>query len=95
MVWSGFVEAPLTDNFQFTSLLGKNEQLAVWIDGKIVHTGGLSERIHKEASLRAGHRHRIRVEYINPDGRTELKVLWSSRVVDPTRLPKQRLYPDG
>ncbi|MDP6545734.1 MAG: FlgD immunoglobulin-like domain containing protein [Phycisphaerae bacterium] len=92
-VWSGFVEPPLSDRFQFSSLLGKKEQAAVWIDGKIVYTAGMPKSINGNADLVAGHRHRIRVEYVNPDGRAELKLLWSSRVVDPTRLPKDALYP--
>jgi alpha-L-fucosidase len=92
-VWSGFVEAPLSDRFQFSSLLGKNEQAAVWIDGKLVYTAGIEKTINRKVNLLAGHRHRIRVEYVNPDDLAELKLLWSSRVVDPTSLPKDALYP--
>jgi len=93
-MWTGFVEAPISDRFQFSALLGSNEQVAVWIDGKIVYTAGMSKKVNNRVELAAGRRHRIRVEYINPDGRSELKLLWSSRVVDPTRLPKEALYPD-
>ena len=92
VVWSGFVEPPASDQFQFRSLLGKNEQVAVWIDGRIVHANGFKKPVIKPAQLIAGHRHRIRVEYINPAGRAELKLLWSSRVVDPTRLPTSSLF---
>lgn len=94
-VWSGFVEPPVSDHFGFSSLLGKNEQVAVWIDGKIVHTSGMPKNINGSVNLVAGHRHRIRIEYINPSGRAELKLLWSSRVVDPTRLPKDALHPES
>jgi hypothetical protein len=94
-VWSGFVQPPISDRFHFRSFLGANEQLAVWIDGKIVHTAGLSKSVNEEVSLIAGHRHRIRIEYINPDGRAELKLLWSSRIVDPVRLPKEALYSES
>ena len=94
-VWSGFVEPPLSDRFGFSSLLGKNERVAVWIDGKLVYTAGLAKKIDGKVDLVAGHRYRIRVEYINPDGRAELKLFWSSRVVDPTRLPKDALYPES
>jgi hypothetical protein len=91
--WSGFVAAPLTDRYQFASLLGKDEQLAVWVDGRLVHTAGLQESTSKSIDMTAGVRHAIRVEYINPDGRAELKLLWSSRVLDPTRLNAADLYP--
>jgi hypothetical protein len=69
--------------------------VAVWIDGKIVHAAGLSKSVNESVNLITGHRHRIRIEYINPDGRAELKLLWSSRIVDPVRLPKEALYPES
>jgi len=92
-VWSGSIEPPVSDRFQFTSLLGKNERVAVWIDGRIVYAAGMKKSANRIVNLVAGHRHRIRIEYVNPDGRAELKLLWSSQVVDPNRLPKEALYP--
>jgi hypothetical protein len=94
-VWNGFVEPPVSDSYRFRSLLGAGEQVAVWIDGRIVHAAGLPKNVDSRVDLVAGHRHRIRVEYINPDGRAELKLLWLSRVVDPTRLHKDALYPEA
>jgi hypothetical protein len=65
------------------------------MEGVSLHdAGGLLKRISNEVDLAAGHRHRIRMEYINPDERAELKLLWSSRVVDPTRLTRETLYPE-
>ena len=64
------------------------------MDGRLVHAGGLAKRINATINLTAGHRHRLRIEYINPDGRAELKLLWSSRTLDLTRLDKARLFPD-
>lgn len=93
-VWSGFVEPPVSDRFQFNSLLGANEQVAVSIDGKIIYAAGIAENVNNEVSLIAGHRHHIRIEYVNPNDRAELILLWSSRVTDPGRLPKEALYPD-
>ena len=61
----------------------------------IVHAAELSKSVNEKVSLIAGHRHRIRIEYINPDGRAELKLLWSSRIVDPVSLPKEALYPES
>jgi hypothetical protein len=94
VVWSGFIRPPVSDRFQFRSLLGTGEQAAVWIDGRIVHAAGLAQRVDRAIDLAAGHRHRICVEYINPDGRAELKLLWSSRIVDPARLSSDVLYPE-
>ena len=92
-VWEGFIEAPFTDRYHFHALLGAKEQVAVWLDGKLVYTAGLPKRIDAPSALTAGHRHGLRIEYINPDGRAELKLLWSSRVLDPTRIDKARLFP--
>jgi len=94
-IWTGFVDPPFTDRYRFTSLLGSNEQLAVWIDGRLVHSAGLPETASHSVEMTGDHRHRIRIEYINPDGRAELKLLWSSRSLDPTRISTDRLYPDA
>jgi hypothetical protein len=92
-VWSGFVRPPVTDLFRFASLLGKGEQVTVWIDGKIVYAAGTADAANRRIPLTGGKRHRIRVEYVNPDGRAELKLLWSSRIIDPARLSDDILYP--
>lgn len=94
-VWTGSVEAPLTDRFRFRSLIGNGEQVAVWVDGRLVHTNGFQkENADHPVRLTAGHRHRIHVEYINPDGRAELKLLWCSSIMDPQQLTAGRLYPE-
>ncbi len=94
-VWTGYLQPLATDRYGFDSLLGKREQLAVWIDGRITHARGFGKQdVDFPVELAADHRHRIRIEYINPDGRAELKLLWHSRVLDPQRLPAKRLYPE-
>lgn len=95
-VWTGTIESPVTDRFHFRSLLGKAEQVAVWIDGRVVHTNGFeNENTDRPVELTSRHRNSIRIEYINPDGRAELKLLWHSRVIDPERLPANRLFPSS
>ena len=75
------------------TFIAVNEQVAIWIDGRLVHASGFGTNDNnKQVTLRAGHRHRIRVEYINPDGRAELKVLWCSRFIDRQRLPVESLF---
>lgn len=92
-VWSGFVRPPVTDLFQFASLLGKGEQVTVWIDDKIVYTAGTANTVNRKIALSGAERRPIRIEYINPDGRAELRLLWSSRIIDPSRLADDVLYP--
>jgi len=93
-VWTGFVRPPLSDRYRFNALLGKDEQVAVWIDGKVVHASGGTKGVNRPVDLTAGHAHRIRVEYVNQEGRAELKLLWSSRVLDPAPLSPNILHPN-
>ena len=93
--WTGYITPPFTDRYQFHSLLGNKEQIAVWIDGHLAHVNGMkkTENTNKLIELTSGHRHHIHIEYINPDGRAELNLLWSSRVLDHQRLPSTALHP--
>ena len=97
VTWSGFISPPVGDRFRFSSLLGKGEQVAVWIDGRLIHAKGFEpeRNLDQQVDLTAGQRHRISIEYINQDGRAELKLLWSSRVTDLGRIPIQSLFPEG
>ena len=88
---TGFIEVPLTDRYRFHTLLGLGEQMAVWIDGLLVDSAGFPDNRSLGTDLVAGHRHHVRTEDINPDGRAELKLLWSSRVMDPITLNMKRL----
>ena len=92
--WTGFVEVPLTDRYRFHTLLGSGEQVAIWIDGRLVHSAGYPDNRSLGTDLVARHRHLIRVEYFNPNGRAELKLFWSSRVMDPVWLNIKRMHPD-
>ncbi|MBO10445.1 MAG: hypothetical protein CMJ68_06760, partial [Planctomycetaceae bacterium] len=95
VTWTGHVRGPLTDTFRFRSLLGRSEQVAVWLDGRIVHSNGFpGGHVNRPVKLTAGHRHRIRVEYINPEGRAELTLLWFSTVTDPQQIPTGLLDPE-
>lgn len=93
-IWSGKVRAPTTNQYEFQSLLGAGEQVAVWIDGRIVHAAGFGQAdVRESIDLSAGHQHAIRVEYINPEGRAELKLMWRSRTLDPAPIAADFLFP--
>ena len=93
VVWTGDLHPPVTDRFQFQTLLGKSERVAIWIDGKLCHANGFGKADFDLAvDLSAGSPVRIRIEYINPDARAELKLLWRSRIVDPQPLPRNILF---
>lgn len=78
------------DRYRFHTPLGSGEKVAVWIDGRLAHSAGFRSLV---TDLVAEHRHHIRIEYINPDGRVELKLLLSSRVTNPISLNIKRLHP--
>jgi hypothetical protein len=94
VVWTGSIEAPMTDEFSITTLIGENEKIAIEIDGKLVHAAGTSNDVTLNIKMRAGQRYPIRIGYSNNDGRAELKLLWSSRVLDPMRVPQTALFPE-
>jgi hypothetical protein len=91
-VWSGFIVPPLTDRYRFHALLGKDEQLVVRVDGRVVLAAGKAAPVSQRVELTALHRHRIHIEYENPSGRAELKLLWSSTVLDPSGIRPQHLH---
>lgn len=95
VVWSGLLNAPASDRFTFHSLIGNGEQVAVWVNGRLVHSNGFRKNKNQPVVLTLRHKHRIRIEYINPDGRAELKLLWSSRIFDPQRLDSSHLFPES
>jgi hypothetical protein len=84
----------MTDEFSITTLIGENEKIAIEIDGKLVHAAGTSNDVTLNIKMRAGQRYPIRIGYSNNDGRAELKLLWSSRVLDPMRVPQTALFPE-
>ena len=76
------------------ALLGGDEQVTVTLAGQVVYAAGTKSAIDDPVELSAGKRYSIEIEYQNPEGRAELKLLWRSRTMDPQRLNKALLYPN-
>jgi hypothetical protein len=93
VAWEGFLEPAHTDAYRFVTMLGKDEEATVRIDGEVVHASGKGKVTGRPAPLTAGRRHRIRIDYVNREGRAELKVLWSGTLLDRRALAKEELYP--
>lgn len=93
VTWTGTVTPVISDRYGFQSLLGKSEQVAVWIDGTLVHANGTETAVNERVALSAGHEHQIRIQYINPAGRAELKLFWNATAVDHGRIPNELLRP--
>lgn len=92
VVWEGFITAPLTDRYSFSALLGQNEQITVRIDGREVLSLGTRKPVTERTELSAARRHAVRIEYINPSDRAELKLFIASTTVDPIKLPHAWLH---
>jgi hypothetical protein len=84
----------MTVRYRFHAPPGYGEQMAVWIEARLMHSAGFPVNRSLVTDLVVGHQHRIRVEYVNPDGRAEIKLLWSSHVMGPVSLNIKRLTPD-
>jgi hypothetical protein len=91
--WTGSVEAPLTDRFRFSAFLGADEKLRVWVDDVLIYSQHHGAAVDLPVNLIAGKKHSIKIEYINPANRAELKLLWSSRVLDSTPISPNSLFP--
>lgn len=93
--WNGYLVPKMSDRYRFHTLLGKNEQVAIWIDGRLIHANqaNAKNKVEKSVDLIAGHRHLVHIQYVNPDKRAELKLMWSSRVIDHQHISPKHFYP--
>lgn len=92
VVWDGFITVPLTDRYAFSSLLGQGEQITVWLDGHEVLALGSAKTVEEQVELTASHRHALRIEYLNPSDRAELKLFVAATTSDPVRLQPEWLH---
>lgn len=93
--WTGALEPVHTGPHRFLALLGKGERVRVAIGDDVVFTAGEKDDVDARIPLVAGRRYPVRIEYDNPDGRAELKLLWQSLHHERERLPAAVLYPDA
>jgi hypothetical protein len=91
--WTGVLEPPLTDRYQFSALLGKKETLSITIDGKLVYRAGTTDPVDEPFDLSAARKVPIKIRYHNPDERAELKLFLRSRTLDPAPIDTKLLYP--
>ncbi len=92
VTWKGTLVPTLTDRYKFRTFLGKKETVSLWIEGQLIYSNGGKQAVDRTIDLKSDKKYKIKIEYDNPDGRSELKLLWSSRVIDPGRIPKEVLF---
>ncbi|MFJ9467607.1 alpha-L-fucosidase [Streptomyces caniferus] len=93
--WTGTLQPRYDETYTFTTV--SDDTVRLWIDGKPVidSTTPHGPRIDKGTlTLRAGHRHRIRIDYTERTGEAHMKLLWSSPSQPQEIVPKRQLYAD-
>ena len=94
VVWSGLFEAPSTDRYRFSALVGGDESLQIELAGRRLLSAQPGQPHQSQTlNLQQGTRYPISISYRNPDARAELKLFWATRSMDPTVLSKSYLYP--
>lgn len=92
--WSGWIQPPVTG--QFTFFVTADDGLRLWIDNRLIIDfwidQGATER-SGTASLRADHKHDIRLEYYENGGSATCRLAWSGPGVSKAVVPAARLYP--
>ncbi|MEU5211119.1 alpha-L-fucosidase [Streptomyces sp. NPDC020742] len=92
--WTGSVQPRFDETYTFTTV--SDDTVRLWIDGRLVidSSSPHGPRVDKAAvTLRAGHRHRIRIEHTEQTGEAYLKLLWSSPSQPQQVVPQRQLYP--
>jgi hypothetical protein len=94
--WTGLLEAPLTEEFIFSTYARGGVRL--WLDDRQV-IFGWNETRTKRASppvrLEAGRKYRIRLDYYTTAERPALSLNWESESLDRVRIPAEFLYAES
>ncbi|MGW8399650.1 alpha-L-fucosidase [Streptomyces lydicus] len=93
--WTGSVQPRFDEPYTFTTV--SDDTVRLWIDGRLVidSTTPHGPTVDKgTVVLKAGHRHRIRIDYTERTGEAYLKLLWSSPSQAQEIVPRRRLHAD-
>jgi hypothetical protein len=91
--WSGWVEAPSSGPFTFYATI--DDGVRLWIDGELlINDWEDTPGVHTcTVSLRANHKHEIRLEFYENAGGATCQLAWSGPGVTQSIIPTARLYP--
>lgn len=93
--WTGSIQPRFDETYTFTTV--SDDTVRLWIDGKPVidNTTPHGPKADKgTVTLRAGHRHSIRLDHTEQTGEAYLKLLWSSPSQPQQIVPQRQLYAD-
>jgi len=93
--WSGWVEAPSTDDYVFS--VRADDGVRLWIGGELVinewNVQSATTHRSKTLHLQAGHKYDLRLEYFERTGLAVVELSWSASGISSQIIPQQQLYP--
>jgi glucose/arabinose dehydrogenase/PKD repeat protein len=93
--WTGFVVAPTTDLYRFTT--DSDDGIRLWVNGIPVINAWTVHPLQRNSGipfpLLAGQKARIQLEYFDNEFEAVAKLYWSSRTQPLAIIPTEQLYP--
>ena len=93
--WTGSIQPRFDETYTFTTV--SDDTVRLWIDGRPVIDSATPHgpKVDKgTVTLKAGHRHSIRIDYTEQTGEAHMKLLWSSPSQPQQIVPQRQLYAD-
>lgn len=93
--WTGSLQPRFDGTYTFTTV--SDDTVRLWIDGRPVIDSSAPHGPRADkgtVTLKAGHRHSIRIDYTERTGEAHMKLLWSSPGQDQQIVPRSRLHPE-
>ncbi|HEY9062411.1 MAG TPA: PA14 domain-containing protein [Pseudobacteroides sp.] len=94
--WTGYIQPINSEDYTFH--IDYDGGVRLWIDDKLeinewAETFKFSTRT-REIALKAGHKHKIKLEYFNGALTGRVKLMWSSSSSEKSIVPMSRLFPE-
>lgn len=92
--WTGFLQPRFDETYTLTTV--SDDTVRLWLDGRLLidSTTPHGPKVDKATvALKAGHRHRLRIDHTERTGEAYMKLLWSSPSQSQQIVPQRRLHP--
>ncbi|MGW7578137.1 alpha-L-fucosidase [Streptomyces sp. NPDC054765] len=93
--WTGSIQPRFDETYTFTTV--SDDTVRLWIDGRPVIDNSTPHGPKTDkgtVTLKASHRHSIRIDYTEQTGEAYMKLLWSSPSRPQQIVPQRQLYAD-
>ncbi|TJZ57016.1 alpha-L-fucosidase [Streptomyces piniterrae] len=91
--WTGGIQPRFDETYTFTTV--SDDTVRLWIDGRLVIDNAVPHGPKADkgtVALKAGQRHRIRIDHTEGTGEAHMKLLWSSPSQAQEIVPRRQLY---